>query len=901
VPRDTLIDFFHDLSQTRGNFLVHDDGFRSRAHSYREVGSAARGFAERVHRLGLQKGDTAVFWSENRPEWIVAFWGCLLNGVVIVPVDFRASPAFLARVSAIVRAKLVLLGEDVPTDLRGAPDLPAEATIWKLHEIEWRDGSPPSVATTRDDIAEIIFTSGATAEPKGVLISHRNVLANIVPIEREILKYRKYAWPFSPLRFLELLPLSHMFGQAMATFIPPMVEGEVVFMRGYNPVEIIRQIKKRRISVLVSVPKILDVLRDQVLRITRARNGSPAAPRADTGARSEHDINAARGGHFVLRWWRYRHIHRLFGWKFWAFVVGAAPLDAELEAFWGELGFAVVQGYGLTETAPIVSLNHPFAMKKGSVGKAIAGVDIKIAPDGEILVRGENVTKGYFNRARETAEAFDDEWFHTGDVGEMGDDGQLYIRGRKKEMIVTPEGLNVFPEDVERVLNQVPGVRESAVVGAATGGSASTGAAAGSGGSGASRGAGGTGGAERVFAVLVLDPGVDPDLVVREANARLDDHQKIRRGLVWPEPDLPRTEGTRKLKRAAIRAWVATGAAPEAVHDGTDPVAALVAKYSGRGDLSPSTTLEELGLSSLDRIDLMVALEDAFQTRIDESQFSDVRDLEQLRALVAGSRGEDERRSPVPGNGSHVSAGSQRASGVQSAGEALDVAAFPTWNRSWPARAVRRVSLPAVLLPLARVFAWLHVEGGEHLRGVEPPVLFAANHTSHMDVPVILAALPPRLRYRVAPAMAKEFFAAHFHPEQFGRAARFTNSLNYYLAALFFDCFPLPQREAGARETLRYIGEVVSDGFSVLIFPEGKITNDGSIDRFRPGIGMMALRLGLPVVPVRLDGLDRVLPTTARMAKPGRVRVAFGPPINATSADSYESLAGRVEHAVRAL
>jgi long-chain acyl-CoA synthetase len=149
--------------------------------------------------------------------------------------------------------------------------------------------------------------------------------------------------------------------------------------------------------------------------------------------------------------------------------------------------------------------------------------------------------------------------------------------------------------------------------------------------------------------------------------------------------------------------------------------------------------------------------------------------------------------------------------------------------------------------------------------------------------------------------MAKEFFAAHFHPRQFGRGARFTNSLNYYLAALFFDGFPLPKREAGARETLRYIGEVVSDGFSVLIFPEGKITIDGSIDRFRPGIGMMALRLEMPIVPVRLEGLDKVLPTSARMARPGRVRVAFGPPINATSADSYESLTERVEEAVRAL
>jgi long-chain acyl-CoA synthetase len=169
-----------------------------------------------------------------------------------------------------------------------------------------------------------------------------------------------------------------------------------------------------------------------------------------------------------------------------------------------------------------------------------------------------------------------------------------------------------------------------------------------------------------------------------------------------------------------------------------------------------------------------------------------------------------------------------------------------------------------------------------------------------MDTPVIMMALPPRLRYRVAPAMAKEFFKAHFFPADYGRLARFTNSLNYYLAALFFNAFPLPQREAGARQTLRYIGEVIEDGFSVLIFPEGKRSTSGEIDRFRPGIGMIASRLKVPVVPVRIEGLDRVLHHTWSMARPGRVRVAFGAPLVLTGED-YELLAKQVEDAVRGL
>ena len=424
---------------------------------------------------------------------------------------------------------------------------------------------------------------------------------------------------------------------------------------------------------------------------------------------------------------------------------------------------------------------------------------------------------------------------------------QLYIRGRKKEMIVTPEGLNVFPEDVERVLNQIPGVRESAVVGVPTGSE------------------------ERAHAVLVVDAGVGPDEIARRANTQLEDHQKIRRALVWPEPELPRTEGTRKLKRGVIREWVQSGAAPRALASGGDRLSELVTKYAGREDLASNTTLDQLGLSSLERVELMVAIEDTFHTRIDEGAFSEARDLGQLRNLV-----EQASKSQAP------------------PAEPVD---FPAWNRTRLGRAIRRASLPTWILPLARLFAWLRVDGREHLRSIHGPVVFAANHQSHMDVPVILAALPPRFRYRVAPAMAKEFFKAHFFPTQHGRLEWFTNSLNYYLASLFFNAFPLPQREAGARQTLRYVGNLLEDGFSVLIFPEGARTKTGEVSRFRPGIGMIASRLDVPVVPVRIDGLDKVLHHTWHMARPGPVRVAFGAPMHLTGED-YETLAHQVEDAV---
>ena len=448
MTRRTLIDFFFDLASTEGEFLVYDDGYRTWSYTYADVAEGARAFAARLKDAGIAKGQAVAIWSENRPEWVMALWGCLLEGVVLVPIDYRTSAAFLERVAGIVDARAVLIGEVVDAEA-----LQATRPIWQLSEVRPPpDGAPTTVAPpdmSADDTAEIIFTSGATADPKGVIITHRNVLANIVPIEKEMAKYKHYAKPFLPIRFLNLLPLSHMFGQAMATFVPPMLPGLVVFTRSYSPDDVVRQIHDRRVSVLVCVPKMLEVLRDYVVRIAPEAAGPPPQKM-----------------HWALRWWRYRRVHRLFGLKFWSFVVGAAPLDPELEAFWGRLGFLVVQGYGLTETAPIVTLNHPFHAVRGAVGKPIPGVEVKIADDGEILVRGENVTRGYFNAPEETQSAFRDGWFHTGDIGELDEKGQLHIRGRKKEMIVTPEGLNVFPEDVERVLNAIPGVRESAVVGA---------------------------------------------------------------------------------------------------------------------------------------------------------------------------------------------------------------------------------------------------------------------------------------------------------------------------------------------------------------------------------------------------------------------------------------------------
>ena len=817
IPRrQNLVDLFREFADSPTEFLHYDNGYRSWKYSYAQVGIAARSFATRLHSQGIVKGDKVIFWSENRPEWVAAFWGCVLRGVIVVPIDYRASPVFLRRVQEIVNARLILIGEEVQL-----PAWEGRPAAWRLPELEWTPAISEArpVAISPDDLAEIVFTSGATGEPKGVLITHRNILSNIVSPGEIISKYRKWFRPLFPLRFLSLIPLSHMFGQVAALFIVPLIPGAAVFMRGYSPHEIMRQIRTRRVSVVIGVPKILEVLRAYLLqRFPEAAEPAPAA------------------SHWVFRCWRYRRIHALLGWKFWAFFVGAAPLANDLEEFWHRLGFAVIQGYGLTETAPIVAFNNPFDITRGTVGKPIAGLEVRIAPDGEILVRGESVTPGYYQAPAEAAAAFKDGWFHTGDLGELDTSGNLLIRGRKKEMIVTAEGLNVFPEDVERVLNQIDGVRESAVVGR-----------------------------DRVHAVLVLQGGGALDEIARRANLRLENHQKIRSASVWPADRLPRTEATQKLKHSEIQQWVDSGAMPQTVPRAGDLVD-LVRKFAPGRTVTPDTTLDELGLSSLDRVELLMDLEQQLDASIDESLITNASTVGELAEISAPTH-------------------------------AIE---FPVWNRSWLARIVRNGALAVLWLPLTRMIARARISGREHLASLRGPVIFAANHQSHLDTPAILAALPARFRYHAAAAMWMEYFDAHFFPERHGWPAWFLQSVVYGLVGLFFNAFPLPQTEAGARQSLRYLGGLVSEGWSILYFPEGERTETGEIARFQPGIGLITSRLQVPVVPIRLRGLEKVLHRSARWPHPGRVKLAFGPPLHLIG-DDYAALAQRVEEAVRAL
>ncbi|HTX38688.1 MAG TPA: AMP-binding protein [Bryobacteraceae bacterium] len=842
MGRQNLLEFFVDYFESDAEYLVYDDGYRWWSYSYRQIANGARLFAGRLRESGIGKGDRILLWSESRPEWLYAFWGALWAGAVVVPLGSESSFEFVRTVQSIVRPKVIALGADVAWDADAAGS--ADAPVWRLAVEDWAKlpSQTPLPAAGLGDLVEIVFTSGSTGDPKGVEITHGNLLSQLEAVEPLLGSYRKSAGRVLSVRFLQLLPFSHMFGQVTTIGLPPLLSGSIVITRRQSPAALVKAIRARRISVAICVPRILEALRNYV---------TAAVPEA-AGAATDR-------GSLVASLWRYRRVHRMFGWRLVGILPGGAPLDPALENFWRRLGFAVVQGYGLTETSPVVTLNNPLRPRASSVGKPLAGVEVRIAGDGEILVRGPNVMAGYFGHPDKTAEVLRNGWLYTGDLGRLDGDGYLYIKGRKKELIVTAEGLNVVPEDVEAVLERLPGVREAAVIGIP---------------------AEGTG--EQVHAVVVLEPGGDAGQIVAQANRRLEAHQRIRGTSVWPEESLPRTPQTGKLRRAAIRDRILAGLAgsrservvPSARECKPELIAEEIESRIGR-HVSPETRLDELGLGSIDRVELLLEIERHCRQDIDEGEFAASETVGQLENLLA-----------------------RALTGEESS--AAGAGPFPAWNRNPVSRMVRRANLGLWILPLTRLLAKPAVSGVERLYSLSPPVIFAANHQSHLDTPLILAALPERWRYRIAPAMYKEYFAAYFHPRRqpFGQTAAAT--LEYYTVALLFNAFPIPQEEAGVLDALRYAGDLVSEGWSLLIFPEGERRVESHVGEFRPGVGFLATRLQVPVVPIHLAGVDRVLPRGKFIPHLGRTQITFGQPVFPGS-EEPEALAHQLEEAVQAL
>ncbi len=892
--RKTLLTYLPEfLDRGDDTALMGRSGLRTDYWSYRRLAETAFRVARELGARGLVKGDRLVLWEDNSPEWVAVFMGCLMRGVVVVPLDVQSSSEFVAGIERQTRPRLVLGGGSGAA--LEALQAPAESVAGFCRRAAAQHPTPDwsyASQVTGDHLAQIVFTSGTTAAPKGIRLTHRNLLSNLTPLENEIRKYVKWAAPVHPIRFLSLLPLSHVFGQMMGIFVPPLLGGQALFLNTLNPSEIISAIRRERISMLATVPRILELLRDKIERDEAARNrGTPLAELFDRSA----------GQHWLRRWWTFRHVRRRFGWKFWAFLSGGATLDSGTEQFWKRLGYVVTQGYGMTETAAIISLAHPLRPGRGSIGKPMPGQEIKLDERGEILVRGRNISPGYWG-AEEASLTDQEGWLRTGDLGQRDEKGNLYFRGRRKEVIVTSAGLNVYPADIETALNRQPEIDASAVVGVD-----------------------GAQGPEPVAVLILRSPEADPSAAVQRANQDLSPYQQIRHWVVWPGRDFPRTATQKVRKRDLVLFASRQGseAAGQAVDDQDSLLGEILTLVEGitgtppqRRDREANLT-SDLKLDSLARVALITQLEDRFRTDLDESKVTEaltLGDLEELlrrpEALPEAGLAEASPSSPETGGDPGAPSDPVPDSGDPQAVPGPSPRSwrpypYPYWSLRRPATWMRFLFQHCLIWPLTHLLCWTRVSGRRHWRGLREPVLVIANHVTFFDPALILARIPWRYRNRLAIAMIGERLRDFRYPPPGRGLARFTDALAYAVTAGGFNAFSLP-KQSGFRRSFDYAGEAMDRGYSVLVFPEGARTKDGDMQPFLAGTGLLAAGLGAPVVPARIEGLHELKGRRFGgirwpFTRPGRISVIFGPPLRPSPSDSPQELTRELERRLRGL
>ena len=680
----TVVEFLRSSVDAFGphDAILFKPGFRYLRWSYDRLWAESGQVASLLQSRGLTKGDQVVIWGPNSPQWVLIFFGCLRAGVVAVPLDLRSAPDYVERVISRITPKLAFTSRFTP---KNGLDLGLPEITFEELELAIRDLPAPSpVEIAPDDLVEIMFTSGTTGDPKGVMLTHRNLTANIEGISQ-------YITCDTSSRLLSILPLSHMYEQMGGLLMALGFGASVTYPTSRQPTVLARTMRERRITTLLLVPQGLELLMNGIEREVRRQGKAKLWSKL---------LSVAAKTPFRLRRRLFGRVHKQFGGKLDFIVSGGAALDPELGKKWELLGVKIVQGYGATEASPVIS-NHTLRERRpDSVGRPLPNVEVQISEDGEILVRGDNITPGYWNAPEQTAAALQEGWYHTGDLGYFDDEGFLHIRGRVKDMIVLSSGQNVYPDDIQAVLNRHPDVTDSAVVGLPRGS------------------------AVEVHAAIILSNGTDPEAIVAWANAQLAEQQRVRGFTVWPGEDFPRTH-TLKVRKPLVIDMLQGNAAP--VEAPADRVAAsgggqgvrgirdIIAEVAGldASKVAPEMTLgDDLNLDSLGRVELLSAIEADLGAYLDESQVGPDTTVRRLERIL------EEGASNPP------------------------VTKFPAWGMAWWCRMTRGAIQRLVVFPLMKLPYGLKVTGREKLQGIRGPVLFASNHSLGLDNPLIIKAVP---------------------------------------------------------------------------------------------------------------------------------------------------------------
>ena len=903
------------------------EGSEPIAYTYGQLGEMAWQGAGVLRQRGIGAGDRVVLMSENRPEWGIAYFAILLSGATVVPLDRELSLAEVRNLARVSRAKALVLSRKVVERLAGeaaiavplagagdgepgvvwSPAHPAFAS-WLAAQPPVSDAAAPPLAAPAvlafdellsepdvsvgavypdvkgDVIASLIFTSGTTGTPKGVMLTHKNLTSMVSKLSSLFTLYKHD-------KLLSVLPLHHTL-EFSAGFLMPLMHGASVdYLEEVDADTLARALEDQGITGMVGVPALFQLLERKIYK-----NVSDAGVLIEKAFDSIVELN--RSLRDKLPWdigagkLLFYPVHRKLGGRMRLLITGGSALPPDtLKAFRG-LGFNLYEGYGMTESSPVLTVTRPGdKVVTGSVGRALPGIDVRIdQPDGsgvgEVVAKGPNVMSGYFENAEATAQTLQNGWLHTGDLGRIDGDGNLFIVGRKKEMILGPSGENVYPDELEELYRDSKYIKEISVVGLPVGGDA---------------------GNETVAALVVPDyeQGEGDQRLGREAvREHVRDHlKKVGKSLaihkrlkvvhLW-DHDLPKTASRKVRRRDVVKEIqrleraVKGGAELKKLEGTAAPAGAwlydLLAEVSQtkRGTITSETRLDALGFDSLMFTELAVALEAAGVNLPDPQELQAVEtvaDVERLLArLGAKTRSEKPRRERLA---------REKAAEDKKADDDIDVPE--------PLVALGRRALRGGMKALYQRVLETSVHGAAQV----PPFggyIVCANHASHLDTGLIKYALGEQGEALVALA-AKDYF--------------FDDPVRRMYFENFTNLVPM-ERHGSLRESLRLAGEVIRDGYILLIFPEGTRSETGIMTDFKPSLGYLAMTNKCGILPMYLAGTYDAMPKGRYLPKRGeRVSAHVGPFLTyrdvvalageRTRSEQYRAITYHVEGVIRRL
>lgn len=861
--------------EVRAFALQRESGPGYRVLTWREYRDKVLRFSAYLQSKGIGHGDRVLLISENGPEWTIAALAVMNLGATLVPVASIASVLEIQNIMRGARPKFSIGSVRCPVRRQIEEELKAEFPnylFWDLQKDEpleeWISGVDPIAvndSVSEDDQAVLIYTSGTTGHPKAVPISHKNILTNA----RDVLTVIEAS---GRDRLVSVLPLSHMLEFTGGFVVPTLIGAQITYVKSLKPEDLLAGLRDTKATILIAVPLLFEI----IARNLKAKLDGLPGPIAALFRSFEKITRAVPPMGPIL----FFPIHRALGGHLRYFMAGGSKLHPQVFEFYRGLGILLLQGYGLTETSPVLTVTSPKNAGADHVGRALPSVEVGIFNDagerlspgleGEIWARGPNVFRGYLD-PEHTKGVFSGDWFKTGDLGTMDPDGLLRITGRKKDIIVTAAGKNVYPEEIEGVVGATGQFLEVSVLGIQDGA-----------------------GHEKICLVAVPDRskflGQSQDEIRKECESIAAEACRTLSEYKWPQrveilfEELPKTI-TRKVKKHEVRKLLlekekaGVSETVAVIGGGLDPkneleqtiangIAAITKIDPAKIRLQDSLT-KDLGLDSLTFVELVSSVEKKFGIQIEGVDFSAIQSVQDLVAALQFAAASRKKKSLF---------------------DKVFFADFtPRENLKALWRLPRRM-LNVVLRAFLKIRHGMEVEGLENIRDGGPYV-FAPNHTSHFDMLSIAGSIPGPLLHWTFAVAAKDYF--------------FNKTWKALFTRIFLNAIPF-DRKGRVDESMCRCREALEIGGSLTIFPEGTRSPDGKLQPFKPGVGQ--LLAGHPkarAVPVYIEGAYQIMPKGSKCPRPGKLRVRYGKPISfrdlPASPESYRIIAERLREEVVAL